>query len=81
MFASYLGLSTLILTWFAALTGQTVIQDGADDDNDGIHLAVHPTCGTFGGNFTDANAGVNLTRMQTIVSFGVSTPRNLTLFF
>jgi hypothetical protein len=41
------------------------------EPNDGIHLAVHPTCGKLGGNFTDVNAGIDLSRVQTIVSFGV----------
>lgn len=40
--------------------------------NDGIHLAVHPQCGTLGGNFTDVNAGIDLSSIRTIVTFGVS---------
>ncbi|EIM90887.1 uncharacterized protein STEHIDRAFT_50118 [Stereum hirsutum FP-91666 SS1] len=42
------------------------------DRNDGVHLAVHPQCGTLGGNFTDVNAGIDLSAIRTIVTFGVS---------
>ncbi|KAI0314311.1 hypothetical protein OF83DRAFT_1064051 [Amylostereum chailletii] len=45
---------------------------GAQGDNDGIHLAVHPSCGSLGGNFTDVNAGIDLQKIKTIVSFGDS---------
>ncbi|KAI0032535.1 carbohydrate esterase family 16 protein [Vararia minispora EC-137] len=40
--------------------------------NDGIHLAVHPTCGMLGGTFQDVNAGIDLSIVKTIVSFGDS---------
>ena len=40
--------------------------------NDGIHLAVRPTCGSLSGNTADVNAGINLLKIKTIVSFGVS---------
>ena len=43
------------------------------DGNDGIHLAVSPICGPFSGNTSDANAGVDLKSIKTIVAFGVST--------
>lgn len=42
------------------------------DDNDGIHLAVSPKCGPLGGNLADVNAGIHLSQIKTIVSFGVS---------
>ena len=42
------------------------------DSNNGIHLAVSPICGLLSGNSTDANAGVDLRAVKTIVSFGVS---------
>ena len=36
-----------------------------------VHLAVHPQCGPLWGNVSDVNAGLNLVKMKTIVSFGV----------
>lgn len=39
--------------------------------NDGIHLAVSPKCGSLSGTVTDVNAGVELFKIDTIVSFGV----------
>ena len=36
-----------------------------------VHLAVHPQCGPLWGNVSDVNAGLNLAKMKTIVSFGV----------
>ena len=41
------------------------------DGNDGIHLAVSPVCGPLSGNTSDANAGINLGNIKTIVAFGV----------
>lgn len=38
-----------------------------------VHLAVHPQCGPLRGNFSDVNAGLNLAKIKTIVSFGVRT--------
>ena len=43
--------------------------------NDGIHLAVSPKCGSLSGTVTDVNAGVELFKMDTIVSFGVGFGR------
>ena len=40
--------------------------------NNGIHLAVRPQCGPLSGKMSDANAGFDLGRYKTIVSFGVS---------
>lgn len=39
--------------------------------NDGIHLAVGPNCGPLFGPAMDVNAGLDLTKYRTIVSFGV----------
>ena len=41
------------------------------DGNNGIHLAVSPVCGPLSGNVSDVNAGVHLSRIKTIVAFGV----------
>ncbi|KAH7921926.1 carbohydrate esterase family 16 protein [Leucogyrophana mollusca] len=40
--------------------------------NDGIHLAVGPQCGPLGGTVSDVNAGLDLSKYKTIVSFGDS---------
>lgn len=40
-------------------------------DNNGIHLAVAPACGSLSGNSSDMNAGIDLKRVKTIVAFGV----------
>ncbi|KAF5349323.1 hypothetical protein D9758_011796 [Tetrapyrgos nigripes] len=40
--------------------------------NDGIHLAVYPSCGPLGGPYADANAGLIPGSFKTIVSFGDS---------
>ncbi|KAF9461881.1 carbohydrate esterase family 16 protein [Collybia nuda] len=40
--------------------------------NDGIHLAVRPKCGALNGGTADVNAGINLSCIKTIVSFGDS---------
>lgn len=37
-----------------------------------VHLAVHPRCGPLYGNFSDVNAGLDMTKYTTIVSFGDS---------
>ena len=65
----------LILSCFvvsiAPLSLATPFWDRQADYNDGVHLAVSPKCGTLGGNFTDVNAGIDLHKIKTIVSFGV----------
>ena len=38
-----------------------------------VHLAVHPHCGPLWGNVSDVNAGIDLAKINTIVSFGVRT--------
>ncbi|KAF8994730.1 carbohydrate esterase family 16 protein [Cyathus striatus] len=40
--------------------------------NDGIHLAVSPACGPLSGAVSDVNAGIDVKRIKTIVSFGDS---------
>jgi len=40
--------------------------------NDGIHLAIGPQCGPLSGRTSDVNAGLNLSTIKTIVSFGDS---------
>lgn len=40
--------------------------------NDGIHLAIGPTCGLFNGSFSDVNNDINPANYLTIVSFGDS---------
>jgi hypothetical protein len=44
------------------------------DDNDGIHLAISPACGSAtGGVAVDHNSGIPaLSQFKTIVTFGVS---------
>lgn len=42
------------------------------DGNNGIHLAVSPICGPLSGNVSDVNAGIDLSKIKTIVAFGVS---------
>jgi len=40
--------------------------------NDGIRLAVSPKCGPLSGSTADVNAGLDLSQIKTIVSFGDS---------
>ena len=63
---------SLILASFASIVTASSFSIPRDERNDGIHLAVHPQCGSLGGNWTDVNAGIDLWSMKTIVSFGVS---------
>ncbi|KAL4067472.1 carbohydrate esterase family 16 protein [Scleroderma yunnanense] len=37
-----------------------------------VHLAIQPHCGPLSGNFFDVNAGLDMTKYRTIVSFGDS---------
>ena len=41
----------------------------------GIHLAVSPVCGPLSGKTADANSGIDLKQIKTIVAFGVSHVR------
>ncbi|KAJ6496258.1 carbohydrate esterase family 16 protein [Mycena sanguinolenta] len=40
--------------------------------NDGVHLAITPTCGKLGGTFVNANAGIVTSGIKTLVAFGDS---------
>ncbi|KAJ7143940.1 hypothetical protein C8R44DRAFT_915762 [Mycena epipterygia] len=40
--------------------------------NDGVHLAITPTCGKLGGTVANANAGIVTSGMKTLVAFGDS---------
>lgn len=55
--------------------------NGSDSggDNDGIHLAVTPQCGSLDGMTTNVNAGIAFTNVKTIVSFGVRTDMHVSL--
>ncbi|KAG8697607.1 hypothetical protein FRC08_006416 [Ceratobasidium sp. 394] len=67
---------TKILPYFASLIGAALASPFVNTArNDGIHLAIGPTCGklTATGNTSDLNAGLwDLKRYKTIVSFGDS---------
>lgn len=45
--------------------------------NDGISLAIGPTCGSFNGSFADVNGGIKPGHYDTIVSFGDSYSKPL----
>ncbi|KAN0094326.1 carbohydrate esterase family 16 protein [Tylopilus felleus] len=45
---------------------------GAGLNETDVHLAVHPHCGPLWGNVSDVNAGIDLAKINTIVSFGDS---------
>ena len=57
---------------FGTLALVAATQQPRRNSNDGIHLAIDPPCGTFGGNVTNANTGIKLHDIDTIVSFGDS---------
>ncbi|KAI0318727.1 carbohydrate esterase family 16 protein [Amylostereum chailletii] len=64
---------------FSALVSAAVLASSAlaasvksRQTNDGIHLAISPTCGQLGGAYTNVNAGIDLGSVKTIVSFGDS---------
>lgn len=64
----------LLLSASGALALPSTLLRRADNStrNDGIHLAIGPTCGSKYGNATDINEGLRtLTTYKTIVSFGV----------
>ncbi|KDN44610.1 hypothetical protein RSAG8_05375, partial [Rhizoctonia solani AG-8 WAC10335] len=65
-----------LLSSAAFLSGLALATPTADGTsrNDGIHLAIGPTCGRLSstGNTSDLNAGLDLKRYKTIVSFGDS---------
>jgi hypothetical protein len=43
----------------------------ARQTNDGVHLAITPTCGKLGGTVANTNAGIVTTGIKTLVAFGV----------
>lgn len=57
----------LLLCAFA----EAALQSRQGSNEAEVHLAVHPRCGPLGGNVSDVNAGLTLTNVRTIVSFGV----------
>ncbi|KAJ7032603.1 carbohydrate esterase family 16 protein [Mycena alexandri] len=60
-------------TLFALLSVVRAIPERiARQTNDGVHLAITPTCGKLGGTFANANAGVVTAGMKTLVAFGDS---------
>ena len=74
---SFVGVTSALLfglTARAAPTAHSVRADNATY-NDGIHLAIGPTCGlpSTNGSVMDVNAGLyGLSKYKTIVSFGDS---------
>ena len=74
MFPVLLCLLLTFFTLFTFFTGTVALIIPRQDNgtNDGIHLAVKPKCGPLWGNTSDVNAGLDLGRYETIVSFGVS---------
>ncbi|KAJ7628080.1 carbohydrate esterase family 16 protein [Mycena rosella] len=56
---------------FALLSVVAAI-NGPRQTNDGVHLAITPTCGKLGGTFTNANAGIVTAGIKTLVAFGDS---------
>ncbi|KAJ7030318.1 carbohydrate esterase family 16 protein [Mycena alexandri] len=60
-------------TLFALLSVVRAIPERiARQTNDGVHLAITPTCGKLGGTFANANAGVITAGMKTLIAFGDS---------
>lgn len=53
------------------------IFDKPEYPNNGIHLAVHPVCGTLSGKVADVNTGIDMENIKTIVAFGVRTRTNI----
>lgn len=62
----------LSVVTYITVTGALITPRQASDGNDGIHLAVKPQCGPLSGSTADVNAGIDLSKYKTIVSFGVS---------
>ncbi|VDB86519.1 unnamed protein product [Peniophora sp. CBMAI 1063] len=59
----------LYITLGSTLASSTTPQK---ENNDGIHLAISPPCGTLSENVTNVNVGIDLRDIDTIVSFGDS---------
>ena len=74
MFPVLLYLLLTFFTLFTFFTGTValIIPRQDNETNDGIYLAVKPKCGPLWGDMSDVNAGLDLGRYETIVSFGVS---------
>lgn len=73
-------LTSLLL--FAAPALSRPSTTGRRATNDGIVLAVSPTCGSATGNATDINEGIPALKMfKTIVAFGVSPIPILDILF
>jgi hypothetical protein len=60
-----------ILQHLLLLSGVLSNPIARDEPNNGIHLAVDPTCGVLGGKVSDVNAGIQPGKYKTLVSFGV----------
>ncbi|KAI0318728.1 carbohydrate esterase family 16 protein [Amylostereum chailletii] len=65
-------LFSLLSVALVAVSASAIALQHRQDDNNGIRLAVSPKCGRLGGNFTDVNAGIDMSTIKTIVSFGDS---------
>jgi hypothetical protein len=62
----------IVLFLFASfVTGTLIVPRQSTNGGDGIHLAVRPQCGPLSGSVSDVNAGLDLSNIKTIVSFGV----------
>lgn len=67
----FFGILPIFLVVPPASAGFHTIRRQDSINNNGINLAVHPECGTLGGNFTDVNVGIDPSSIRTIVTFGV----------
>ncbi|KAJ7143907.1 carbohydrate esterase family 16 protein [Mycena epipterygia] len=55
-----------------AVVAAVRVPDLVTRQNDGVHLAITPTCGKLGGTVANANAGIVTSGMKTLVAFGDS---------
>ncbi|KAL1691942.1 hypothetical protein GGG16DRAFT_102132 [Schizophyllum commune] len=68
-------LSATALLAHAALVFAARLEQGVlsvRERNDGIHLAVGPSCGSLTGTVSDVNAGIDTSKIKTVVAFGDS---------
>ncbi|EIW79505.1 carbohydrate esterase family 16 protein [Coniophora puteana RWD-64-598 SS2] len=71
--ALFLGPLLSLLSLLRGVVGVAILpRQDSSSDNDGIHLAVSPVCGALSGNVSEVNAGIDLSSIKTIVSFGDS---------
>ncbi|KAJ6546038.1 hypothetical protein DFH09DRAFT_1508309 [Mycena vulgaris] len=56
----------------AAAVAVRVPSQVARQTNDGVHLAIAPTCGKLGGTVASVNSGIVLTGIKTLIAFGDS---------